>query len=540
MKRLASALRFPKATLWTILTIVLSVLILIPLTVVILGVAQAGPDWSHVAENVLWTYISNTLVLVVLVSLLCFLMAVPAAWILSAFDFPGRRILEWAMVLPLAIPTYVAAFVYMHTKESAIPLQIHIRQTRGVEAFLLSETILRYGILSLLLAGVLYPYLYLAVRASFLVQRRGVIEAAQLLGRSPASVFFTVALPLARPAIIAGLSLIVMELINDYGAVNFFGVPTLTEGIFRTWFGLGDRASALRLAGMMMILVLTLLSLEKAQRGRAQYAEAGNDTTPLAHRKLRPAAALGALITCLVPLTIGFLYPLQKLIRWAWLSREIGIHPGMGPRILHSLTLALGAAVLLTFLAVISVYAQRLCASRRLTLLARLSTLGYAVPGAVVAVGVMVTLAFIDRHIPVRGFFLSGTLFAICFAYLVRFFAVPVQPIQESMHRVCGRLDEASRMLGHPPLNTLLRINLPLIKGTLFAATMLVFVDILKELPLTMILRPVNFDTLATLSFGLAKEGRFHECAIPSLLIIFLAALGLIGLNRCIRTAPKP
>ncbi len=536
---MAAALRFPKATPWTILTVVLSIFILIPLVVVLLGVAQAGPDWTHVAENVLWSYIANTLILGVLVSILCVLMAVPAAWILSAFDFPGRRILEWAMVLPLAIPTYVAAFVYMHTKESAIPLQIQIRQAWGVEAFLLSETLLRYGILSLLLAGVLYPYLYLAVRASFLVQRRGVIEAAQLLGRSPASVFFTVALPLARPAIIAGLSLIIMELINDYGAVNFFGVPTLTEGIFRTWFGLGDRASALRLAGMMMILVLTLLSLEKLQRGRARYAEAGSDTTPLAHRRLRPAAALGALLLCLVPLTIGFLYPLQKLIRWAWLSREIGIHPGMGPRIVHSLTLALGAALLLTLLAVLSVYAQRLSASRRLSTLARLATLGYAVPGAVVAVGVMVMLAFIDRRIPIPGLFLSGTLFAISFAYLVRFFAVPVQPIQESMHRVCGRLDEASRILGHPPLNTLLRINLPLIKGTLFAATMLVFVDILKELPLTMILRPVNFDTLATLSFGLAKEGRFHECAIPSLLIIFLAALGLIGLNRCIRTDPS-
>lgn len=529
----------PRPSLWTIFTVVLSLLILIPLAVVLLGLTRAGPDWNHIAETVLWTYVGNTVLITLTVSLLCLLMAVPPAWILSAFDFPGRRILEWAMVLPLAIPTYVAAFVYMHTKEAALPLQIHIRTTWGTDAFLLSETLLRYGLLSLLLAGVLYPYLYLAVRASFLVQRRGVIEAAQLLGRSPASVFFTVALPLARPAITAGLSLIVMELINDYGAVNFFGVPTLTEGIFRTWFGLGDRTSALRLAGMMMILVLLLLSLEKAHRGRARFAEPGSDTTPLAHRRLRPAAAAAALLTCLIPLTIGFLYPLQTLIRWAWLSRGIGLHPGMGSRILHSLALALGAALLLTLFALITVYARRLCPARRLSALARLATLGYAVPGAVVAVGVMVTLGFTDRHLAPPGLFLSGTLLAIAFAYLVRFFAVPVQPIQECMTRVCGRLDEASRLLGHPPLNTLLRINLPLIKGTLLAATMLVFVDILKELPLTMILRPVNFDTLATLSFGLAKEGRFHECAIPSLLIILLATLGIIGLNRCIRT-PAP
>ena len=294
------AFRFPLNG-WTLFTLGLTFLILLPLGVVLGGLGQRGEHWSHIAETVLSGYIWNTVILVVLVSILCVLMALPAAWILSAFTFPGRRFFEWAMVLPLAIPTYVNAFVYMHVKESAIPLQIWIRQHHGIDAFLLSETILRYGLLSLLLASVLYPYLYLSVRASFLVQRRGVIEAAQLLGRRPASVFFTVALPLARPAMIAGLSLIIMELINDYGAVNFFGVPTLTEGIFRTWFGLQDRTSSLRIAGIMMLVVLIILLLERAQRGRARFSEHATDTTPLAHRKLGPLAATAALFTCLLP-----------------------------------------------------------------------------------------------------------------------------------------------------------------------------------------------------------------------------------------------
>ncbi len=528
------------ADLWSVSTVLLALLILTPLVVVLAGLMRAGPEWSHIAGTVLRSYVGNTLLLVVTVSVLCVFMAVPAAWLLSAFEFPGRRWLEWAMVLPLAIPTYVNAFVYMHgVKESAEPMQMWIHTHWGLDAFLFSETLLRHGLLSLLMASVLYPYLYLSVRASFLVQRRGVIEAAQLLGRGPASVFFTVALPLARPAIIAGLSLIIMELINDYGAVNYFGVPTLTEGIFRTWFGLQDTASAMRLAGIMMLVVFILLLLEKAQRGRARFSEHATDTTPLAHRRLRPLAATGAIVTCLTPFFLGFLYPVQLLLRWAWMSRETFADSVMWQRMGHSLMLSMGTAVVLTLLAVLVVYALRLHASRRLETLGRLAMLGYAAPGAVVAVGVMVTFGYLDTRfahlqLPI---YLSGTLFAIGFAYLVRFFAVPTQPIKAAMTRVCGSLDEASRLLGHSPAPTLFRINLPLIKGTLISATLLVFVDILKELPLTMILRPVNFETLATLSFGLAKEGRIHECAVPSLVIILLAALGLVALNRLIRNA---
>lgn len=508
------------------------------MAVVLSGLFWAGPDWAFIHETVLWTYIRNTLALTLVVCFLCLLMAVPPAWVLSAFQFPGRKFFEWAMVLPLALPTYVAAFVYMNVKESAVPAQVWIRANWGQTAFDLSETFLRHGLLSLLMASVLYPYLYLSLRGSFLVQRRGVIEAAQLLGRSPASVFLSVALPLSRPAIIAGLSLIIMELINDYGAVHFFGVPTLTEGVFRTWFNMQDRASALRLAAIMMIAVLTLLTLERAQRGRARFSEPSSDTTPLAHRRLSPLAAALAIFVCLVPLCLGFLFPLLRLILWAAMSPETFVQPEIWRRMGNSLSLALGSAVALTLLAVLVVYTTRLHPSRRLGMATRLSTLGYAAPGAVVAVGVMVTFSWLDRQLKILpgSWHVGGTLYAIGFAYLVRFFAVPVHPIKASMTRVCGRLDEASRLLGHSPGNTLLRVNLPLLKGTLVSASMLVFVDILKELPLTMIIRPANFDTLATWSFGLAKEGRIQECAVPSLAIVFLAALGLMGLNRFARS----
>jgi len=497
--------------------------------------------WNHLRETVLTSYFLNTLWLSTAVALLSILMAVPSAWFVSHFDFPGRRFFEWGMVLPLAVPTYVAAFVYRQVPESAIPLLIHIRSTYGVDAYLFTEGFIRKGILALFMAGVLFPYLYLSLRATFLVQRRGLIEAAQLLGRSPSSVFFTIALPLARPALIAGISLILMEVINDYGAVIFMGVPTLTVGIFRTWTGLGDLTSAVRLAGLMMLGIFVLLWLEHHQRGRANFAETSASTAPHLHRKLSRAKGIGAFILCLVPISIGFIIPLVQLLNWAWISLLQKRIQFPWERMVHSLTLALGTAVILTLLSVILVYAERLHPVRWLRQPIRLASLGYAVPGAVVAVGVMTFLGK-TQHLT-GNVFLIGSIYAIGFGYIVRFLAVGLQPIRAGMERVCGSLDAASRILGHSPAQTLWHINLPLIRGTLLAVTMLVFVDILKELPMTMILRPVDFDTLATLSFGLAQESRIHECAVPSLMIIFLAGLGVFGLNRMLLPStshPKP
>lgn len=526
--------------MWSASTLLIAALILVPLCTALSGLLRAGPEWSHVASTVLAGYVTNTVILVVVVSLLSLLMAVPAAWLVSAFEFPGRGFFEWALVLPLSIPTYVAAFVYFEVPQAAIPLLVSIRTEFGNEAFRIAELVLRYGVLAIAMSSVLFPYIFITARASFSRQRRAVIEAAQTLGSRPSATFFRIALPLARPAVVAGTSLIVMEVINDYGAVNFFGVPTLTEGIFRTWFGLGDRASALRLAGLVMAAVLAALLIERVQRGRAQFAEHGTDSTPLARRPLNPGAGSIALLVCVVPLVIGFLYPVGRLLMWAWPTLGALLASGFWEQLWRSLFLSLATAAAMTTAAVLFAYSLHLHRSRFLHAVSRFATLGYATPGAVVAVGVMVVLGAIDAFAASGGsssetgasFFLSGTLFAIGFGYLVRFIAVAFHPVQSGMTRLCGRLDEASRILGRAPLATLFRINLPLLRGTLLAATMLVFVDILKELPLTMILRPANFDTLATTAFGLAKEGRIHECAAPSLVIIAVGTVALLVLNR--------
>jgi len=517
------------ADFWTGMAVVLAVLILLPLVALFYGMAQSAPEWGHVVETVLTGYIWNTVWLTVAVAGLSVLMAVPAAWLLSHFHVPGRKFFEWAMVLPMAVPTYVAAFVYKQVPEASIPLLVRIREAYGVDAFLWWEALIRQGMLALLMASVLYPYLYLSLRTAFTVQRRGMIEAAQLLGRRPGSVFFTVALPMARPALIAGISLISMEVLNDYGAVYFMGVPTLTVGVFRTWTGLRDLHSAVRLAGIMILAVFSLLFFESKLRGRARFHESGGDSSPIQRRPLRPLSRVLGVLACLIPLTLGFILPLLQLLYWAWISLTQRGDSLPWQRMLHSLSLALVMSVVLTVISLLLVYAQRIHPLRGLTALIRMAGTGYAVPGAVVAVGVMMVFATGTRlGMPT----LIGTMGAVGFGYIVRFLAVGIHPLRAGMDRICGSLDDASRTLGHRPAATLWHINLPLLRGTLLTVTMLVFVDILKELPMTMILRPADFDTLATLAFGLANEARIQECAIPSLLIILIAGIGLYSLNH--------
>ncbi|MCG8599239.1 MAG: iron ABC transporter permease [Verrucomicrobiales bacterium] len=526
---------------WGLFVGAVSLCVALPLFAVLLFLLQPGPEWAHLQSTVLIKYLGNTLLLLVSVLAVSFLMGVPAAWLVSTVEFPGRRFFSWALVLPLAIPTYVAAFVYFEGPEAAIPLLVKVRTQWGVDAFLACEAIIRYGLLILLLSSVLFPYLFLGARSAFLQQGRDVLEASRCLGSSPRRTFFRIALPLARPGIVAGGALVGMEVINEYGAVHFFGVPTLTEGIFRTWFGMNDKASALRLAAIVMIAVLVFLAAEKALRGRAHFTTENTCSHPPARRRLRGAKQWAAFVICLLPFVLGFLYPVIRLLTWAVSQVEAGspVFPSV-PAILRGTAVATTTAIVVTGFAALFAYAVRLRQSRSREMLARIATLGYAIPGAVVAVGVMAFFGFVDRSevpgLPVLG----GTLFAISFAYFVRFFAIPNQLSHAGLDRIGRGVEEASRVLGHGPLQTFLRVNLPLLRGPLFAAAILLFVDLLKELPLTMILRPANFETLSTSAFSLAKEGRMHACSVPSLLIVLIGGIGLFLMNRRMDSDIRP
>lgn len=523
---------------WGVGVAVLAGLILLPLIAVLLYLGRESVEWEHLVSTVLGGYLRNTLILVLAVTVLVLLMAIPPAWIVTNYDFPGRGLFSWALVLPLAIPPYVAAFVFYQGPEAAIPLLVWIRTNISIDAFIAAELVIRYGLLIVMLAAVLYPYVYLACRAAFSQQSRTVIEAARCLGASPMKVFFSAALPMARPAIVAGAALVIMEVINDYGAVHFFGVPTLTEGIFRTWFNMGDKVSALRLAGIVMLAIALLLIIEQLLRGRARYVEAEASAVPIERTRLTRGKGIAATFACLVPLAIGFLYPVGRLSMWAWsnLTSDAGV-PIRVEALGRGLLLAAGTATVVTLIAAIFMYAVRLRKTATRSSLGRLAGLGYATPGAVIAVGVLVVVGAFDRldlpWVPI----ISGTLFAIAFAYMVRFFAIPLQFTRAGMERLGKPLEEASRLLGKSPLATFLKIDLPLLRGPLIAAGMLLFVDILKELPLTLILRPANFETLATSAFSLASEARLQACAVPSLVIVIAGGIGLVVMNRWM-TAP--
>lgn len=513
----------------------------LPLLAILVSMGQESVEWNHLAETVLGRYLTNTLVLVLGVSLLVLLMGVLPAWLVTTCEFRGRRILSWALILPLAIPTYIAAFVFYQGPEAAIPLLIQVRQRFGVDAFLLTEQVIRYGLLILMLAAVLYPYVYLACCSAFARQSRAVIEAARCLGDSPTRAFVRAALPMARPGIVAGVALVIMEVINDYGAVHFFGVPTLTEGVFRTWFGMGDKIAALRLAGIMMLVVAVLLALEQGLRGRARYVEADAGGIPLRRVPLAGAKATLAFLLCVVPVALGFLYPVVRLSHWAglhFLSDAGGsFFPG-GAALGRGFGLALVTAVVVTAMAALFMYAVRLRESRLRRFFGRVAGMGYATPGAVIAVGVLVVFGTLDRVAPPFLPLVSGTLFVIGFAYMLRFFAIPLQLSRAGLERIGKPLEEASRLLGHPPLRTFLQVDLPLLRAPLAAAGMLLFVDILKELPLTLILRPANFETLATTAYSLASEARLHACAVPALLIVAVGAVGLLVMNHWLQTSP--
>ena len=519
---------------WLLLAVVLALIVMAPLAAVLFGVGRTGPEWEYVFTTLLGDYVKNTLILIGLVSVLSVLMAIPAAWLVVTHEFLGRRVFEWALVLPLAFPTYVGAFVYLQLPESLIPALIFVRQSYGMDAFLWCQTLLRYGLLAVVLASVLFPYVYLTARASFANHSRVLIEVSQVLGRSSLATFFKVALPLSRPAIIAGLSLVVMEVLNDYGAVNLLGVPTLADGVFRTWFGLEDRNSAIRLAGLMTTFVLVLLACEYIQRGRRSYAETNTDTHPMERLRLSRWGNIAAFMTCVIPLALGLLFPVWQLVRWVVFALHESALSGFSEILWRSLGVAAASAMIIVAIGMILAFTARTSRSRTWRGGFRVATLGYAMPGAVVAVGIMVLTGLTDR-LTAPAFLLSGSVAGVTFGYVTRFLAVSYQPITTGMERLCGKLDEASQLLGRGQAATLWHVIFPLMRRPLLAAGMLVFVDILKELPLTMILRPANFETLATKAFSLAKEGRIHESALPSLCIVVAGIAVLLPLNRWLR-----
>lgn len=519
---------------WTAAALLLVGLLSVPLLVVAAGaVRPAGESWEHVATNLLPQYLTNTAYVGAASGLVALSFGLGCAWLVSMCDFPLRGFFRWALALPLAVPAYMAAYTYAGMLGVTGPIQRIVRAVvPGYSDAFLYWDVMRIEVLAVIFGAVLYPYVFLLTRALFEQRSGRTLEAARLLGRGPFTVFARVAVPLARPAVAAGLALVLMEVLNDYGAVTYYGVTTFTTGIFRAWFSLGDLDTAVRLSGILMVVVLLVLGAERWQRGAAKYDE-GAAGRPVSRYQLRPLAAAGAVAFCALPLLLGFVVPVVQLALWTLFHLEDVFTPAFARLALNSFGLALITSVLCVATAVVIAYAARMDRSPVTRTAGKLALLGYSIPGAVVAVGVLVSLMTVARQFEGGwNFLITGTVIALTFGYVVRFMAVGYLSVETGLSRVGESLPEASRVLGASPTRTLFRVELPLLRRALLAAGTLVFIDVLKELPLTLILRPFNFDTLATRAFQLAMDEQVTRSAPAALMVIATATVVVAVTHR--------
>lgn len=516
---------------------VLAVLVLLPVMVVLWrSFGEVGEVWGDVVANRLWGHVWHTVVLVGAVVGVALVLGVPAAWVVSVYDFPGRGVLRWVLLLPMAMPGFVAAVAYVDVLEGLIPFYIWVRSTWGIEAFLRVQVVVPWVFAVGVLGGTLFPYVFLSCRAIFARQAAGALEAARLLGAGGLRGFLTVGVPMARPALVAGGSLVAMEAMNDYGVVTAFGLTPLTPGIFRAW-GEGEPVVAMRLAMVLLLMLGLGLLFERWQRGRRRFAaDAGEGF--LGRKRLPWFLGLGALGLCLVPLTIGFLLPGWRLAGWAWMSRDSGEWAGHARAGWHSFSLAGGAVLLVVGAAVLLVAGQRVLGSRSLLVAQKIGLMGYGFPSALVAVGVGAVVLWLSQNVPgAGGLALSASVSGLMIAYWVRFLAVGIQPLGAGFDRLPGNLREAARTLGERPLGAFLRVDLPLVWPAMIAGATLCFIDVFKELTLTLVLRPFDFETLATRTYRLTDEGRMAEAALPGLGLVILSLAGLIPLTRWMRVS---
>ncbi len=530
-----------------LVAVVLAVLVSLPVASVIVNVLQPDREgvWAHLAETVLGEYVFNSLALAAGAGLGAALLGAGAAWIVAMYRFPGRRVLEWALLLPLAMPTYVIAYAYTDFLQFSGPLQSALREAFGWsrEDYWFPEVRSLQGAI-VTFSLVFYPYVYVLARTAFLERSGALLEAARVLGHGPRAAFLRVALPLARPAVAGGVALVVMESLAEFGAVSYFGVPTFTTGIYRAWYAFGDPVAASQLAASLLGVVALALILEKASRGRARFDDAGGRPAQRPH--LRGGRALLALAACAVPLLGGFLLPAGLLLSMALSEGDAQFGVKYLDLAANSLSLAASASLLAVVVALLLAYAGRTKPGRLMAAVKRLASLGYAVPGTVIAVGALIPLTALDHALIAwarehwgmnLGLVITGSALALVFAYLARFLAVALNAVESSLARIRPSLDEAARSLGAGRAGLLARVHVPLLSGGLISGLLLVFVDVMKELPATIVLRPFNFETLATQVYILAADERLAEAATPSLIIV---AVGLIPVLMLSRTMRRP
>ncbi len=525
-----------------------ALLFVAPVIAVMLNLFMAdGGAWAHIRATTLPALFADSLSLVLLVAVGSGIIGTVCAWLTTRMEWAGRRHFEWLLILPLAMPAYVAAYAYTDWLQYAGPVQSLLRETLGwhnKSDYWFFE-IRSLGGAAAMLTLALYPYVYLLARVAFLAQSASLLEAGRSFGYGPGQIFWRVSLPLARPAIVAGMALVMMETLADYGTVSYFGVNTFTTGIFSAWFAQSDRVAAAKLAAMLLCFVALVWWLESAARRRTKFTETSGKTPP--RRSLDGLQSWGAMLLCALPLAGGFLLPLLLLARLAWQDADSTLAFARAGEFVtlawHSFSLAGVTAAIAVLISLLLAYAGYRQQSIVIHAANRLIGLGYAIPGMVIAVGVLLPVTLLDHRLADAlsaltgrdtGLILSGGVGVLVYAYLIRFLSIGLQTCEAGFAKIAPGMDDAARSLGAGSTEVAWRIHMPLIKTSLITAGLMVFVDVMKELPATLVMRPFGFDTLAVRTYTLAKDERLAEASLAALAIVLVGLIPVIFASRVI------
>lgn len=517
---------------WSILLLTIVLLISIPIISIVFKLIDGpGETWQHLVANLLPSYIKNTIFLIVGCSILSLALGVSSAWIVSRYHIPFRKQLEWLLILPLTIPSYITAYAYAGVFDYGGIIErwftkLDIMHTFGL-VFVLSVS--------------LYPYVYVASRAFFLKQSNNIIETSKLLGAGEFKTFFRLILPMARPAIVGGMILIIMEVLNDYGGAKYYGVNTFTTGIFRAWFSLEEPETAIYLSALLLLIILGFILIEKWQRRKKSYFNSTKSKHQLGKIHLKKRKKIALFLIAIFPVLIGFIFPVLQLLYWAFLTFSEVFSLDFITIALQSLTIAITTGLITVLIALLLIFLSRWNRLSAIKSVEKISILGYAIPGAVVAVGVLIPTLSFDKwlidffkntlNINI-GLVINGTIIALLYAYIVRFLAVAYNPIEATSLKVGRSISEASKLLQKGDIATLKKIEFPLIKSAVFSGFILVFIDVMKELPLTLILKPYKINTLAVKAYEYASDELIAEASLPSLFIILVGIVPIILLNK--------
>lgn len=527
---------------WLTCTVGTAVLLSIPVVTVLYSITlPASEIWSHLRTTVLADYALNSLLLALGVCIGTSLIGITTAWLCSACSFPGRKLFGWALLLPLAFPPYIIAYTYTGMLDFAGPVQILLRDGTGwgygdywfPEIRSLSGAIVMISL-------VLYPYVYLLLRTAFSEQSGGLREASHMFGVGPYKTLFTVILPLSRPALVAGLTLVVMETLADYGTVHYFGVPTFTTGILRTWFGLGDRIAATQLASLLLLCVFAVILAERYSRKAVRYQNPARRQESWRY-PLSGTKATAAIVICSLPVLLGFIVPAFQLGAWAIRTAPEIIDASFLALIFNTVQLTVIVTAIIIVAATVLAYGKRVGTHFSIPYAVNISTMGYAVPGVIIAVGVLLPFAWLDNALDAwlqekfaisTGLILTGTLASLAFAHVVRFMAIGLNSVDASLTKINRSIDDAAQLLGHKTWQRFSSIHFPMIRGGILTAALLVFVEVTKELPATLVLRPFEFNTLAVRTYELASDERLADASCSALLIVAISVLPILILNR--------